>query len=70
MAFELFNRQILPVSRVAGQGVGLFYEVHKEILRHRGIIRTAKVRSPAPTMDELTRRELQQLLDVLYPQAH
>ena len=69
-AFEIFNRQLLPVSRIAGQGAGLFYEVHKEILRHRGIIRTAKVRSPAPAMDELTRRELQQLLDTLYPQAH
>lgn len=68
-AFEVFNRMILPVSRIAGQGVGLFYQVHKEILRHRGVIRTAKVRSPAPAMDELTGRELQQLLEALYPPA-
>jgi 4-hydroxy-tetrahydrodipicolinate synthase len=62
-ARAVFNRKLLPVSRIAAQGVGLFYQVHKEILRHRGIIRTAKVRSPAPALDELTRRELQQILD-------
>jgi len=66
-ARDLFNRQLLPVSRITGQGVGLFYQVHKEILRQRGIIRTAKVRSPAPAMDELTQQELQQVIDTLYP---
>jgi glutamate synthase domain-containing protein 2 len=44
----------------------LFYAVHKEILRQRGIIRTARVRSPAPAMDALTMRELQQVIDELY----
>jgi 4-hydroxy-tetrahydrodipicolinate synthase len=66
-AYEIFNRQLLPVSRIAGQGVGIFYYVHKEILRHRGIIQTSKVRGPAPAVDELTRRELQQVLEALYP---
>ena len=66
-AQNVFNRMLLPVSRIAGQGAGLFYQVHKEILRQRGVIRTAKVRSPAPEMDELTRRELQRVIDELYP---
>jgi 4-hydroxy-tetrahydrodipicolinate synthase len=66
-AREVFNRVLLPVSRVAAQGVGLFYQVHKEILRQRGIIRTVKVRAPAPQMDELTRQDLQQVIDTLYP---
>lgn len=66
-AREVFNRKLLPVSRIAGQGVGLFYQVHKEILRQRGVIRTAKVRSPAPAMDELTRQDLQRVIDELYP---
>jgi len=66
-ARQVFNRFLLPTSRIAGQGVGLFYQVHKEILRHRGIIRTATVRSPAPAMDDLTYRELQQVLEELYP---
>ena len=66
-AREVFNRVLLPVSRIAGQGVGLFYQVHKEILRRRGVIRSAKVRSPAPAMDALTYGELQQVIDELYP---
>lgn len=66
-AFEVFNRVLQPVARLSGQGVGLFYAVHKEILRHRGIITSAKVRSPAPAMDTLTRTELDQLLTTLYP---
>ena len=67
-ARAVFNQMLIPISRISGQGVGLFHEIHKELLRHRGIIRTSKVRGPAPSMDALTRRELQQLLDELYPQ--
>jgi hypothetical protein len=43
------------------------YHVHKELLRHRGIIRIATVRSPALPVDALTQCELQQVLDELYP---
>jgi 4-hydroxy-tetrahydrodipicolinate synthase len=66
-ARALFDRMIAPINRLAAQGSGIFYHVHKELLRHRGIIDTAKVRSPAPPVDELTRRELAQVLDELYP---
>lgn len=66
-AFDLFNRYIQPVARLAGQGVGIFYAVHKAILRHRGVIASDKVRSPAPALDPLTRTELDQLLATLYP---
>jgi len=45
-ARQVFTQVILPVNRLAGQGAGIFYTVHKEILRRRGVIRTAKVRSP------------------------
>ncbi len=65
-ARAVFDRTIAPVNRIAAQGVGLFYSVHKEILRQRGVIRTAKVRSPAPAIDALTQRELQQVIDELY----
>jgi 4-hydroxy-tetrahydrodipicolinate synthase len=65
-ARELFDRAIVPVNRIAGQGMGIFYYVHKEILRQRGVIRTAVIRSPAPAVDELTRRELQQVIDELW----
>lgn len=68
-ARELFDRVIAPVNRIAAQGSGIFYHVHKELLRRRGVIRTAKVRSPAPPVDGLTQRELQELIDDLYPQT-
>ena len=66
-AWRTFNRYLLPVGRITAQGTGLFHAVHKEILRHRGILRTAKVRAPAPPMDSLTRQELAALLAELYP---
>ncbi len=67
-AFDRFYKELVPISRLAGQSNGLFYAVHKALLVHRGIIRTATVRSPAPPVDPLIQRELQQLLDALYPQ--
>lgn len=66
-AFERFYQELVPISRLSGQSTGLFYAVHKQILVHRGIIRTATVRSPAPSVDPLIQRELQQLLNELYP---
>jgi 4-hydroxy-tetrahydrodipicolinate synthase len=68
-ARELFERTIAPINRVAAQGMGIFYYVHKELLRQRGVIRSAVVRSPAPAVDELTRRELQEIIDRLYPEG-
>ena len=61
-----FERTILPVNRLAEQGAGIYYYVHKEILRQRGVVRSARVRSPAPPVDDLTRRELQRVIDELY----
>lgn len=66
-ARETFDRYLQPVARISAQGSGLFYTVHKEILRHRGVIRTAKVREPAPPLDDMTREELALLLAELYP---
>jgi dihydrodipicolinate synthase/N-acetylneuraminate lyase len=66
-AGQVFESRILPVNRLAEQGAGIFYAVHKEILRRRGVIRTAKVRGPAPAVDEPTRGELGMLIDRLYP---
>jgi dihydrodipicolinate synthase/N-acetylneuraminate lyase len=66
-ARETFTQKILPVNRLAEQGTGIFYAVHKEILLRRGVIRSAKVRHPAPTIDEQTFRELDKLINELYP---
>ena len=66
-AREAFYRRILPINRISGQGWGAFYHVHKEILRQRGVIRTAVVRGPVAPLDDLTRSELQAVIDELYP---
>jgi dihydrodipicolinate synthase/N-acetylneuraminate lyase len=68
-AREVFDHVIAPVNRIAAQGAGIFYHVHKELLRQRGVIQTAKVRNPAPPVDELTQREIQQVIDDLYLRA-
>ena len=66
-AKDTFYRSVLPINRLAGQGWGAFYHVHKEILRQRGVISTANVRGPMAPLDEATCRELQQLIDEFYP---
>ena len=67
-ARETFDRVIAPINRIATQGTGYYYHVHKELLRQRGIIRVATVRHPAgPPLDDLTRRELHEAIATLYP---
>jgi 4-hydroxy-tetrahydrodipicolinate synthase len=68
-ARELFDRTIAPINRIAAQGMGIYYHIHKQLLRQRGVIRTAVVRSPAPTVDALTQRELQEVIDAVYGEA-
>ena len=67
MARTVFDQVIAPINRIASQGAGIFYHVHKELLRQRGVIATNKVRSPAPPVEVLTQGELQELIDELYP---
>jgi dihydrodipicolinate synthase/N-acetylneuraminate lyase len=64
-AWEAFQ-PLLEVGRVVQQEPGAFYKVHKEILRQRGLIRTAKIRGPVAPLDELTQRELQALIEKWY----
>lgn len=65
-ARSVFERRILPVKRISTQSPGAHYHVHKEILRQRGVISTAVVRGPATPLDDLTMRELQNVIDELY----
>jgi 4-hydroxy-tetrahydrodipicolinate synthase len=64
-AQEAMYRWILPVNRLATQAPAAFYHVHKEILRRRGIIRTANVRGPVAPLDAMTQRELAQVIEEL-----
>lgn len=65
-AREVFDRTIAPVNRIANLGWHAFYHANKEILRRRGILRTAHVRGPIAALDEMTARELRELIDELY----
>jgi 4-hydroxy-tetrahydrodipicolinate synthase len=65
-ARAIFDQVIMPINRIASQGAGIFYHVHKELLRQRGVIATNKVRGPAPAVDEVTQHELRDLIRELY----
>ncbi len=65
-ARSVMETRILPLNRISVQMQGAHYHVHKEVLRQRGIIRTAVVRGPAAPLDDLTLHELQEVIDELY----
>jgi dihydrodipicolinate synthase/N-acetylneuraminate lyase len=65
-ARAVFDRRIAPVNRLAARGWSAFYHTHKEVLRQRGVISTAKVRGPIAPLDEPTTQELEALIDELY----
>lgn len=65
-ARRVFDSTIAPINRLASQGSGIFYAVHKELLRRRGVIQSNAVRGPAPAMDDWTARELDQVIGELY----
>lgn len=67
-ATEVFYREILPFRRIATEGDGLSVALHKILLHRRGIIASARVRSPAqPSLHPMAQRELNTLMDQLYP---
>jgi 4-hydroxy-tetrahydrodipicolinate synthase len=64
-ATQVHEREIVPLARLAATGIRLGHTVHKEVLRRRGVIRCAVVRAPADPLDEITRRELDQICERL-----
>jgi 4-hydroxy-tetrahydrodipicolinate synthase len=64
-AVELHEREIVPLARLATAGLRLGHAVHKEVLRRRGVIRSARVRSPSDPLDPVTLRELDLLCERL-----
>lgn len=60
-AAALFDRYASLIRYEGQQGIGL--AIRKEILRRRGAIRCAGVRSPGSALDEVTARELDGVLE-------
>jgi 4-hydroxy-tetrahydrodipicolinate synthase len=64
-AEEIFYRVIVPINRVSAGGMRLALQVHKEILRRQGIIKTSLVRGPADPLDAETMADLARLIERL-----
>ncbi len=64
-AAALHEREIVPLAMLATTGLRLSHSVHKEVLRRRGVIEHALVRSPSDPLDDITRRELDRVCDRL-----
>lgn len=63
-ATELFDKYE-PLLKLLGQGLGISYYLTKEVLRLRGIFKTAYVRHPAAPPDGTAYREVRRLVEVL-----
>src|SRR5262245_12230997 len=59
-AAALFDRHASYIRYEGQQGIGL--AIRKEVLRLRGAIATSTVRQPGPILDDVTRRELGEIL--------
>jgi 4-hydroxy-tetrahydrodipicolinate synthase len=59
-AASLFDRHASYIRYEGQQGIGL--ALRKEVLRLRGAIATSAVRQPGPSLDDVTRRELADIL--------
>jgi 4-hydroxy-tetrahydrodipicolinate synthase len=68
-ARAVFDAKIMAVNRLSAQSGDIFYHVHKQLLVRQGIIRTATVRGPTALIDDITRREIEELIGDLYPKA-
>jgi dihydrodipicolinate synthase/N-acetylneuraminate lyase len=66
-AQRVFDTAFTRINRLGAQGGDVFYHLHKQLLVRRGVIRTAYVRSPTMTLDAITQREIDMLLESLVP---
>ena len=64
-AQDTFERELLPILRVSSTGLRMGHAINKEILKRRGVIKSAHVRAPSDPLDALAERELSETLDRL-----
>lgn len=62
-AREVFDRTIMAVNRLGAQGGDLFFHLHKQLLVKLGVIQHAHVRSPTISVDPVSQREIEELLE-------
>jgi dihydrodipicolinate synthase/N-acetylneuraminate lyase len=64
-ARKVFDAKIMAINRMGAQGGDLFYHVHKQLLVRLGVIRRADVRSPTVSVDAISQREIDEILEQL-----
>jgi 4-hydroxy-tetrahydrodipicolinate synthase len=64
-ARELFDRRLMAVNRLALQEADLFYHLHKQLFVRMGIFGSSYVRSPTMVLDPVTRREIEEQVEVI-----
>jgi 2-keto-3-deoxy-L-arabinonate dehydratase len=62
-ATELFNLKIAPLCHLVSQAPELAIGFHKQILKKRGLIESARIRQPAATPDTHTQKNIDALLE-------
>jgi 4-hydroxy-tetrahydrodipicolinate synthase len=62
-AREVFDSRIMAVNRLALQEADVMYHLHKRLFVRMGVFKSAYVRSPTMVVDEVTRREIEDLID-------
>lgn len=67
-ARQVFDGAFAAVNRVAMQNNDLFFHVHKQMLMRQGVIRTAYVRSPTVAIDDITQREIDEVVRAVVPE--
>jgi len=68
-ARAVFDARIMAVNRLTAQGNDTQHHLHKQMLVRQGIIRTATVRGPTVAPDPATQKEIDQLIEQLFPTA-
>jgi 4-hydroxy-tetrahydrodipicolinate synthase len=67
-AYRIFHDEVLPLNRVSSGGMNAFYYVNKQLLQRRGVIDHDVVRQPATPLDEVTQREVDEVISRLLEQ--
>jgi dihydrodipicolinate synthase/N-acetylneuraminate lyase len=60
-AWEIFYRTLVPLNRLGAGSLNAALQVQKELLRRKGIFRTAIVRGPCDPLDPATARDLDEV---------
>ncbi len=64
-AATALHRRVLPLIRFVSQSVEFSFHGYKQILKRRGVIRSAYVRQPSATFDDGARAELDELMRLI-----